>query len=133
MAREAAKGVSSTADRVVQHVLEHARCPHCGAAYRAEDVHVLNQIGDRIWDLATVCAECYELSMARAVVDVAAVAEATREAEERAPAFDERSEVERLRLTRLGPIAPSDVRDAAAFLDGFDGDVWAWLSRGADD
>lgn len=128
--------MSSSADRVVQHVLEHARCPHCGAAYRVEDVHVLNQLGDRVWDLAVVCAECYELSMARAVVaSVEPSSPDDDDAAERAAhsaGLDERSAAERLRLTRLGPVDASDVRDAAAFLERFDGDVLGWLARGGD-
>lgn len=125
--------MSSTADRVVQHVREHARCPHCHAAYRVEDIHVLGQLGHRIWDMAVVCSECYALSMLRAVVAAPDAPARSPDSEPDDPpaALDERSDVERLRLEGLGPIAPSDVRDAAAFLDGFDGDLRDWLARGS--
>lgn len=130
---EAASAVG-TAERVVQHVLEHARCPRCGASYRLEDVHVLGQFGDRIWDLAAVCPECYELGLSRAVVEW--VEEAPPSVPDLDPVpspwpslLDERSAAERVRLERLEPIAASDVADAAAFLERFDGDPRDWLAR----
>jgi len=119
-----------TAERVVQHLLEHSRCPHCGASYRLEDVHVLGQVGDRVWDLAAVCPECYELGLARAVVEWVeeALPSASDHDPHRAPsAPDELGDAERIRLERLGPIAASDVADAAAFLERFDGDPSDWL------
>lgn len=121
-----------TAERVVRHVLEHARCPRCSASYRLEDVHVLGQVGDRIWDLAAVCPECYDLGLSRAVVTWVAEAPAQDAAldialEIESPPLDERGAAERVRLERLGPVGAADVADAAAFLERFDGDPRDWL------
>jgi len=111
--------MNNTAERIIRVLLEEARCTECGCAYHSEDVHVLRQLDDRIWDLAAVCNHCYTLSLIRAVV------RPTDEPDDGRPAVrvvSELSTAERRRFSDLAPVGVDDVLDVSSFLNAFDGD-----------
>lgn len=138
--------MADTADRVVRFLVANACCSECDASYHLEDVHVLNQVHERVWDLAAVCHVCLTLNILRAVVgapppdrdrdraaarrDVALRAARGRE-HARSSAQDparqtvhlhEMTAAERSHFRALPPIDADDVLDVAAFLADFDGD-----------
>ena len=105
----------STSERVVRFLVDHARCSECRGAYLVENVHVLHQTGDRVWDLAAVCQQCYGLALIRAVVR-------SEDGRIHTEPAGEMTTAELRRFQRLRPIDRDDVLDVAAFLAGFDGD-----------
>lgn len=105
----------STAERVIRFLVDHARCQACRSAYHVENVHVLHQTSDRIWDLAVVCDQCYGLALIRAVVR-------SEDGRIHTEPADELTNAELHRFRRLRPIDRDDVLDVAAFLADFDGD-----------
>ena len=138
--------MADKADRVVRFLIENACCAECDAGYLLEDVHVLNQVRGRIWDLAAVCHECYTLSLVRAIVrtppdihhaePAPAVDNLNSEAngsnngaERSAMSIHELTDAERRRFRSLPPIDRDDVLDVTAFLDDFDGDFRCLFSR----
>ncbi len=131
--------MADTADRVVRFLVANACCTECDASYHLEDVHVLNQIRGRVWDLAAVCHECLTLNIVRAVVstppdvrhahpepaaDLPGV-EANGMSRNRgrsALTLHEMTAAERSHFRSLPPIDVDDVLDVAAFLEDFNGD-----------
>lgn len=106
---------TSTAERVIRFLVDHARCKDCRGGYHVENVHVLHQTGDRIWDLAAVCDQCYGLALIRAVVR-------SEDGRIHTEPAGELTNAELRRFRRLSPIDRDDVLDATAFLTDFDGD-----------
>jgi len=106
---------ASTSERVIRFVVDNARCRDCKGAYDIADVHVLHRSGDRIWDLAAVCSQCYGLAILRAVVR-------SEDGQIHTEPAGEMTNDELRRFGRLRPIDRDDVLDATAFLSGFDGD-----------
>ena len=139
--------MADTADRVVRFLIENACCSECDAGYHLEDVHVLNQVRGRIWDLAAVCHECYTLSLVRAIVrtppdlhhasePASAVDhleigknETHHGADRSSVTVQELTAAERRRFRSLPPIDRDDVLDVTAFLASFDGDFRCLFSR----
>ena len=100
-------------------------CTECGHGYHAEDVHVLRELNERIWDLAAVCNHCYTLSLIRAVVrptEVDEEAPAGVRAEPRIRLTSELTSAERRYFADSPPVDVDDVLDVSAFLTAFDGD-----------
>ena len=122
--------MESTSDRVVRFLIEHARCNDCGAEYRVEDVHILSQTAERIWDLAAVCHSCYGLSLRRAIVKPGADEPKARYEMRR---LDELTTAERRRFQGLPSLERDDVLDMAQFLEGFDGDFRGLFSSESDE
>jgi len=116
----------STSERVVRFLVDHARCNECRGAYHVENVHVLHQSGDRIWDLAAVCEQCYGLALIRAVVK-------SEDGQIHTEPVGELSNTELRSFHRLQPIDRDDVLDATAFLSDFDGDFARLFAAGGDD
>ena len=116
----------STSERVVRFLVDHARCDQCRGAYHVENVHVLHQSGDRIWDLAAVCEQCYGLALIRAVVK-------SEDGQIHTEPVGELSNAELRRFHRLRPIDRDDVLDATAFLSDFDGDFERLFQSGEAD
>lgn len=130
--------MADTADRVVRYLVENTRCAECDAGYHLEDVHILDQVRGRIWDLAAVCHECLTLNIVRAIVrtppdvrhahfsptvDRPALEDAGSDRRARASRIvHEMTAAERRHFRALPPIGPDDVLDVAAFLQEFDGD-----------
>ncbi len=118
-----------TADQVVRYLVEHGRCTDCGGRYNAEDIYVLDQHGERVFDLAAVCCECYTLSFIRAVVrprrdDVAGRPTALT---------GELTAAEQQRFDSLPPVQKADVLEVSTFLSSFDGDFRTLFGREADE
>lgn len=125
--------MESIADRIVRVLLAEARCSECGGAYRAEDVHILRQLSDRVWDLAVVCSGCYTLSLVRAIVQPQAAAAPEGEAALPLLFTSELSSGERQHFADLDPIEMDELLDLSSFLDGFDGDFRRLFARGRPD
>lgn len=125
---------SAGTEQVVRVLLRQARCADCDCSYRAENVHVLRQQDDRVWDLAVVCHRCYTMSLVRAVVqgpgwsrrpDRPAVAAVGPQLE--------LGPLEQAHFRGLSPVGMDDVLDIAGFLADFDGDFQRWFQgRGGD-
>lgn len=122
--------MESTSDRVVRFLIEHARCNDCGADYHVEDVHILSQTAERIWDLAAVCHACYGLSLLRAIVKPGATEPRARY---EMVARDELTSAERRRFRRMPALERDDVLDMTAFLSDFDGDFRGLFSLESDE
>lgn len=124
------QGTVSDADRVVRFVVGTARCGDCGSAYQAQDVHILDQVGDNVWELAAVCPGCLNVWLVKAIVHRSA------SAGEEPPAgdgpLDELSPSERLRFGALPAVGMNDVLDVRAFLRTFDGDFRAHFDQERD-
>ena len=116
----------STSERVVRFLVDHARCNECRGAYHVENVHVLHQSGDRIWDLAAVCEHCYGLALIRAFVK-------SDDGQIHTEPVGELSNAELRRFHHLPPIDRDDVLDATAFLTDFDGDFARLFHPGGSD
>jgi hypothetical protein len=116
--------MKSMTDRVVECLLSDMRCPDCEAEFHAEDVHVLEQRRDEVWDLAVVCHACQTLSLMRAIVSQRSVARARGHAR-----HSELTPAERDYYAGLRPIVADDVLDMMAFLDSFDGDFRALFAH----
>lgn len=131
-------GVTGVADKIIRFLVTHAHCTECGARYRVEDVYVLQQAGQHVWDLAAVCHQCYTLSIVRAVVrphgrPVAAGEVGTALPDDAAPpAWSELNADEARRFAVLAPIGAADVRAAGRFLSAFDGDFHGLFGGEAD-
>lgn len=148
--------MADTADRVVRFLIANACCTECDASYHLEDVHVLNQIRGRVWDLAAVCHVCLTLSIVRAVVrtppDLGHAhqapsadhpgAESAESAQVsgldgsrgRIPvSLHEMTAAERSHFGSLPPIDVDDVLDVTAFLEDFNGDFRCLFSREPED
>ncbi|MCB0217923.1 MAG: hypothetical protein KDH92_14875 [Chloroflexi bacterium] len=124
--------MASTADQIIRVLLQQARCADFDCAYRAEDVHVLRQRSDRVWDLAAVCNGCYTMSLIRAIVQAP---ESARVPSRQRPvlATAELTRAERRHFDALDPIDADDVLDLHAFLSGFDGDFRGLFGRDGDE
>ena len=117
--------MNSTADRIIRVLLEQAHCTECGHGFHVEDVHVLRELDERIWDLAAVCNHCYTLSLIRAVVrptDEDEAAPVGAVAEPRIRFTSELTSAERRYFSDAPPVDADDVLDVSAFLTAFDGD-----------
>ncbi len=117
---------ASTAERVLRFLVDHARCRDCAGPYDIANVHVLHRTGDRIWDLAAVCSQCYGLALIRAVVR-------SEDGQIHTEPAGELSNAELRRFGGLRPIDRDDVLDMTAFLSGFDGDFARWFAEGERD
>ncbi len=116
--------MNSTAERIIRVLLEEAHCTECGHGYHVEDVHVLRELDERIWDLAAVCNHCYTLSLIRAVVRPNDDEEARGggRSEPRIRLTSELTSAERRYFSDVPPVDVDDVLDVSAFLTSFDGD-----------
>ncbi|MCE7939911.1 hypothetical protein DCC79_14330 [bacterium] len=116
--------MSSTTERIIRVLLDEARCTECGSAYHAEDVHVLRQVDERMWDLAVVCNGCYTLSLIRAIVkpNAAGVPAGRAPVVPEVELVTELTRAERRYFSDLPPVEVDDVLDMSAFLAEFDGD-----------
>lgn len=131
------RGSVSDIDRVVRFLVDTARCRECGGSYSSEDVHVLDQVGRSVWELAAVCPECLSVWLVRAVVrgrgvpapmpDDGPTGRGRREAR-----ADELTLAERLHFGALGPIGVDDVLDIRSFLSTFDGDFLTYFGQESD-
>lgn len=121
-----------SADAVMRSLLRHARCTDCDSAYRAENVHVLQQQDDRVWDLAVVCHRCYTMSLVRAIVRVAGTSPTAAGPDPVEMAL-ELSPREQAHFRGLAPVSMDDVLDIAGLLADFDGDFHRlFQGRGGD-
>lgn len=131
------EGFVGDAERVVQFLVEHARCGECGSAYHAEDVYVLDQVNRRVWELAAVCPGCLSVWLVKAVVrsedgpDGTEVARAHR-TRARRPLLHELTHAEKRHFEALTPIGVDDVLDVSEFLATFDGDFRAYFGQESD-
>ncbi|MEO8085049.1 MAG: hypothetical protein ABI780_14605 [Ardenticatenales bacterium] len=116
----------STSERVIRFLVDHARCKDCRGVYHVENVHVLHQTSDRIWDLAAVCDQCYGLALIRAVVR-------SEDGQIHTEPASELTNTELRRFHHLRPIDRDDVLDATAFLSDFDGDFARLFQAPEDD
>ncbi len=123
--------MASTADRIIRVLLAEARCTDCDCAYRAEDVHVLRQKSDKVWDLAAVCSSCYTMSLIRAIVQAPESRRGARVSTHRLPKSrpSELTRAEAQRFETLTPVDRDDVLDMHQFLAGFDGDFRALFGQ----
>jgi hypothetical protein len=127
--------MASTADQIIRVLLQQARCTDCDCAYRVEDVHVLRQSNERVWDLAAVCHRCYTMSLIRAVVQ-APGSRALPSIRARGLAISVATELtmaERKRFACLSPVGSDDVLDLHDFLEDFDGDFRGLFGRDGDE
>ena len=125
------KGVihmASTSNKIIQVLLKEARCTECDCSYQSEDVYVLRQRAENVWDLAAVCNACYTMSLIRAIVQGGKLLD--KQGEER-PQDAETIELfsksglsreERRRFAAMSPIGEEEVEAASKFLSDFDGD-----------
>jgi hypothetical protein len=123
--------MQTTEARVVRFLVDHARCTDCGGQYHLDDVYILANREDRVWDLAAVCHDCHTLSLIRAIVR-------TPVGRERVPApvlvaVTELTPAEQSHFGDLTPVDSDDVLDVAAFLSDFDGDFRGLFGREPDD
>jgi hypothetical protein len=125
---------ASGAEQVVRVLLRQARCADCNCSYRSENVHVLRQQDDRIWDLAVVCHRCYTMSLVRAIVQGPAwQRRSDRSALPAVGPLHELDPLERAHFRALSPVSMDDVLDIAGFLADFDGDFQRlFQGRGGD-
>jgi len=117
--------MNSTAERIIRVLLTEAHCTECGHGYHAEDVHVLRELDERIWDLAAVCNHCYTLSLIRAVVHPTETDEEGligAPAQPRVRFTSELTSAERRYFAEAPAVDTDDVLDVTAFLSSFDGD-----------
>jgi len=121
--------MAGTADRVIGYLVDQARCTDCGGRYDAEDVYVLAQHGERVWDLAAVCRDCFTLSFIQAVVRPRG-APVTARMEKVA---HELTAAEERRFDGLPPVQKDDVLDVTSFLADFDGDFRALFGQESDE
>lgn len=121
----------SGAEQVVRVLLRQARCADCDCSYRSENVHVLRQQDERVWDLAVVCHRCYTMSLVRAIVQ--GPAWQRRSVMPAAGPQHELGPLERAHFRALSPVSMDDVLDIAGFLADFDGDFQRlFQGRGGD-
>lgn len=121
-----------SAEAVLRSLLRQARCTDCDCAYRAENVHVLQQQDDRVWDLAVVCHRCYTMSLVRAIVRAPGISPRAA-APAPAPVALELNPRERAHFRHLAPVSMDDVLDISDLLADFDGDFHRlFQGRGGD-
>jgi hypothetical protein len=111
---------------VIQYLVAHRKCD-CGAAYVPENVHVLNQPSQWVWDLAAVCQRCHTLTMVSA-----SVRPADRPQRAAAPRPTELTAAELNYFGELPPVGIDDVLDLSEFLGAFDGDFRGLFSQSPD-
>ena len=118
--------MDETTDRVVRFLVDNARCSECDGRYHVEDVHVLAHDSDRVWDLAAVCHDCYQMSLIRAIVR-------SQDGHVHTLPSHELTAAEERRLRALPPIDQDDVLDVSAFLTDFEGDFRGLFSLESDE
>lgn len=124
---------AGSAEEVLRTLLRQARCTDCDCVYRAENVHVLQQRDDRVWDLAVVCHRCYTMSLVRAIVRVPGSLPPREVVPAAAGLAPELSPREQAHFRRLAPVSMDDVLDISGLLADFDGDFHRlFQGRGGD-
>jgi len=131
---EADEARGGTAAQVIRALLKQTRCTDCDCAYRAEDVHVLRQEDDQVWDLAVVCHRCYTMSLVRAIIQIPAsrLSQLASQPARLVPTH-ELTPMERAHFRALDPVDMDDVLDLTGFLANFDGDFQSLFQHGGGD
>jgi len=126
--------MAGTAEQIIRVLLEQARCTDCDCPYRLEDVHVLRQSNERVWDLAAVCNQCYTMSLIRAIVQSPESKRGGGLQAHRLPSktSSELTVAERKHFEALAPLDEDDVLDMTGFLSGFDGDFRGLFGQDGD-
>ncbi len=96
---------------VIRYVISYMVCDMCGSAYRLENVQLIEE-GDNAWAMVVYCTHCKTESLVLAIASPLDEAEMPGEAFLNGPGN-----------SALMPLTMGDVRDWAAFLAGFHGDM----------